>query len=203
MTYTGFTLLSIVPCSWTSQTMSSYETPLKRFRGLEALYLTALTVLNLPELKQQVGRCDDVIGEIDIALGPEAPAKAAIAVGEIVRELKHIQDYHAAGADTEGAVALEADADWDERVALARGLVEEAAAAESPEPTIARALEIGAAATARVLKRARRLLVDRAADQAGQVAGAQFLHSVASAAAVSPAALETGTVALPWLRRNT
>jgi hypothetical protein len=204
LTYTRFTLLAIVRLlldfADDEFTRDTAET-VPRARGL---YLTALTVLNLPELKQQLGRCDDVIGEIDIALGPETPAKVVVAVSEIVRELKHIKGY----ATLQGLIpkvreALKADRDWEERVALARGLVEEAVVAEPPAPTVAGALDIGAAAAAHaswnVLTSS---LVDRAADQVGQAAGAQFLHSVASAAAVSPAALETGTVALPWLRRN-
>ena len=97
-----------------------------------------------------------MIGEIDIALGPEAPAKAVVAVGEIVRELKHIKDYATLKALTPKVrEALAADADWDERVALARGLVEEAAAAEPPTANRrARPRDRRRGNRARVLKRA-------------------------------------------------
>ncbi len=68
-TYTRFTVLSIVRCllefSDAEFTLDTAESdPHARL-----LYLTALELLDTPELKQHLGRCSDKIGSIDIQVG--------------------------------------------------------------------------------------------------------------------------------------
>jgi hypothetical protein len=203
LTYTRFTLIQIVQLLLDFADDEFTRDTAETVPRARTLYLTALAVLNLPELRQQLGHCPDVIGEIEIPLGPDVPVSAAVTVASITAELKRFKNYSALTTLVASVkAALTSDASWDERAARARELVEEAAAAEPPSAIIARALEIDTAARTHAYTRALTShAVNQAAEQAGQLAGARLLTSVASAARVAPAALETGTMQLPWLRK--
>jgi hypothetical protein len=204
LTYTRFTLLAAVRLLLDFADDEFTRDTAETVPRARALYLTAVTVLNLPELKQQLGVCDDLVGRLEIPIGSEAPAKAKIAIKQIANELTQIKD-HATLKLLMPKVreALAVDASWDERVMRARKLVEEAAAAEPPLLTVSRALQVGAVSNARaywsVLTSP---LVNQAAEEAGQVAGTRLLNSVAAASGISPVTLKTTPIALTWLRRN-
>lgn len=169
-----------------------------------ALYLQALAVLDFPELKQYLGTCDDVIGTIDIPLGPGVPAKAAAGVGQLLGDLKELKHYEKlVELVPKVTQALQAGDDWAERLAAARALVDDVAASEPASPTVSDALRIGADAAASV---SAKLLaspdVSAAADRAGRLAGAQLLSTVATAAGLTPAEVDSPATQLPWLRTS-
>ncbi len=168
------------------------------------LYLQALSVLDSAELKQHLGSCDDIIGEIDIPLGPAVPPKISAGVGAIKADLGRLKNYAVLAALTpKVSEVLHSDAEWTERLTQARVLVDDALAAQPPAPTVGDAMRIGADAHARATAA---LLTSRAittaAQAAGRSAGTALLSSVAAAAQLSHTQIESPATALPWLRTN-
>jgi hypothetical protein len=202
LTYTRFTLLLtariLLDFANDEYTRDTSET-VPRARSL---YLTLLAVLSLPELHQQFGQCEDVVGEIDIALGADAPVSAQVQVGVMTGELLELDNV---GVLKDAAVkvkaALGAEASWDERLARARSVVDAALATTKPSPTVAESLTARTTAD-RVAQSAvlTSPLVDVSAARIGATAAAVFQNRVALSAGVTPEALEKGTVSMPWLR---
>lgn len=204
LTYTRFALLQLVQLLLDYADDEFTQDTSESVPRARTLYLTALAVLNLPELHQQLGQCRDLIGEIDIALGPDVPPKVAPGIGSVIADLHKLKNYTALQAlvpKVKGA--LTADVVWEDRLARARELVDEAAIAEPPPPTMAGALQISAAATAQAYARVLTSpTVTVAAAEAGQLVGVHFLNSVANTARVPVDALVGNTVQLPWLRSS-
>ncbi|MBI3969614.1 MAG: hypothetical protein HY329_28560, partial [Chloroflexi bacterium] len=66
---TRFTLLSLVRCFLEFADAEFTRDTAESVPRARTLYLTALELLDLPELKQRLSACEDVIGSLDIALG--------------------------------------------------------------------------------------------------------------------------------------
>ena len=202
LAYTRYTLLAIVRTLLDFANDEYTRDTAETVPRARQLYLTMLTVLDLPELKQQFGQCDDVLGQIKVTLGPEAPVSVQVEVGTIVAELANIKHLNTLKETTaKVSAALVANAPWKARVANARSAVEAALAATPAAPTIARSLEakasVDASAQAAVLTSP---LVDRASEQIGSQAASRFRSSVAAATAMTLDALDASAAKLPWLR---
>jgi hypothetical protein len=65
-TYTRYTILSIIRCFLEFADAEFTRDTTESVARARALYMTALDLLDTPELKQSVGRCSDVIGSLDI-----------------------------------------------------------------------------------------------------------------------------------------
>ncbi|MDN3249779.1 MULTISPECIES: neuraminidase-like domain-containing protein [unclassified Streptomyces] len=169
-----------------------------------SLYTRALSVLDLPELKQTVGSCSDVIGKIHVGLGSGVPSWGIITLNELGVDLGRLNDFDTlSSVVTRVRAVLKSDAPWDERVARARVLVSRAVAEEAPRATVAdsvrRKTEVDARALASLLASP---AISRAAEQAGAAAGTRFLNAVACTAGVKPAVVQTGELSLPWLHET-
>ena len=103
------------------------------FAKARTLYLTALDLVNLPELQQKLGVCDDLIAELKIEPGKDIPPEVPAAVGEILEELTTV----APSIGKFGKVALEvndvfkAAGRWDVKLTEARAVIQ-AAVANAP-----------------------------------------------------------------------
>ncbi|SPB18558.1 hypothetical protein NOV72_05758 [Caballeronia novacaledonica] len=204
LTYTRFTLLTIAKLlrdyaddEFTRDTAESVP-------RARTLYLAELAVLSLPELHQQLGGCDDLVGEIEIPLGPAAPIKASIGIAALTSELRRFRDAGSLAALVPKVKSVIAeDSSWDDKLANARKLVEEATVSQPSPLTIAKLLETHEAASTRAyagLLTSR--IVSEAVEAVGMQASAQLAGTVAAAAGTTPSALETSKAELPWLRRG-
>src|SRR5207247_10610997 len=68
-TYTRFTLLSLVRCFLDFADSEFTRDTAESVPRARILYVTALKLLDADELKQHLGRCDDLICELDIGIG--------------------------------------------------------------------------------------------------------------------------------------
>lgn len=139
--YTRFTIMSLVRCllgfadsEFTQDTGESLATA-------RTLYLTALDLLDLPELQQKLGVCDDVIAELKIEPGKDVPPEVPAAVGQIIEDLtRQAMTRRRGGASTassstqfasvvkEVSSKLSAASEWDVKLAEARKVVQTAIA---------------------------------------------------------------------------
>ena len=85
-TYTRFTLLSLVRCLLEFADAEFTRDTAESVPRARLLYLTALELLDTPELKQTLGLCADIIGSLEIQVGDAAwmPVWAALATQLIV-----------------------------------------------------------------------------------------------------------------------
>jgi hypothetical protein len=85
--YTRFTIASIIRClNDFADSEFTYDTDESLVRA-RLLYTTALELCDVPELRQKLGTCDALIGELEIQPGMLVPPEVAAALGEIAEEL--------------------------------------------------------------------------------------------------------------------
>lgn len=198
-TYTRFTLLSLVRCFLQYADAEFTRDTAESVARARTLYLTALELLDDDALKQQLGTCEEMIGQLKIEVGD--PQWNSVA-SEIKSELSEITDI----AQVQTAIglvetALSADEPWEVKFAKARAIIAEKKANRPAPPTFDTVLQQRSG----FLKKAQAALltqdaVSRVADAAGQVAANDFLHAVSLVSGMRPARLERRGVALPWLR---
>lgn len=128
--YIRFTLMSLVRCMLDfADSEFSQETGESLARA-RTLYLTAQDILNLPELQQKLGVCDDLIAELKIEPGKDIPPEVPAAVGGIQEDLTAWGSSFGNFADVVkdvNAKLLGAD-DWSVKLNAARIVVQEAIA---------------------------------------------------------------------------
>ena len=144
--YTRFTLMSLIRClldfadsEFTQETGESLATA-------RTLYITALELLNLPELQQNLGVCDDLVAELKVEPGKDIPPEVPAAVAQLMDDLTkqgmvprrggpHTTPSSAQFATvvTEVTTKLSAAGDWTVKLAEAREVVQ-AAVASLPLP---------------------------------------------------------------------
>ena len=203
--YTRFTLLTLVRCllgfadaEFTRETGESVA-------KARVLYTTALELLDLPELKQQLDACDRKVGDLLLAIDSAAPVEVrGLARNVVAENLLKIRTPAALATATSPIGAVFANnADWPQRLARARSVVEEAVAAEAETVTVSSVLSRNATA----VQNSRRVLLsqpslDQPAKLAAQIAAADFTTAVSFVSKIERTALEKGPVALSWLRTN-
>ena len=195
--YTRFTLLAIVRCLLAyADSEFTFDTAESLTRA-RTLYLTALRLLDLPALKQQLSGCSDVIGTLDIEL--DQPQKFDISL--IKAMLAGIGDFMVLDK-TVGDVktALSASGDWAARVVQARNIVAEAVAKLPPRPVMKSAVEDRAGTRAR----AHAALFAQSdialtVSKARAAAADDFLRAVSKVSGIGRDVLENEKVGLPWL----
>ncbi len=164
--YTRFTLMSVVRClldfadsEFTQETGESLATA-------RTLYLSALELLNLPELQQKLGGCDDLIAELKIEPGKDIPPEVPAAVGELMEELTKTASGQGritavpshsqiAAAVKEVTAKLSGASEWTVKLAEAREVVQ-AAVANAP---VSLAMGALVSATANIVKEQHALLI--------------------------------------------
>src|SRR5262249_40643572 len=134
-TYTRFVLLSIIQCHLDAGDADfTLDTPESVPRA-RLHYERALDLLDAPELQQEWGHCDDVIGQLDIEVGTD-DAWVPVFNG-LRRELSGIGDRAVLSTTTAGVKAALAGTDpWSSRFAKARDLIAAAKATLPPRPSL-------------------------------------------------------------------
>jgi hypothetical protein len=195
-TYTRFTLLSLVRCllefadaEFTSDTAESVP-------RARTLYMTALELLDLPELKQRLGGCDELVGTLDIELGDP---KWRPVWDEVRDELTGITEYDKLESTIERLRStMVGNESLAERLREAREIV----ASERGELPLkfsdVVSQKAGFAARAHAALLTQPTLV-QAVGKVGTAAGKDFLFSVAMVSGVNPTALSGGSAQAAWL----
>ncbi|MFB7757620.1 hypothetical protein ACFC18_49980, partial [Streptomyces sp. NPDC056121] len=202
--YTRFTLQAIVSTLLDYADEEFTRDTAEAVPRARSLYTTALSVLDLPDLGQSLGSCDDVIGKINIGLDGSAPPWAPLTLRELSAQLGAIKDLRTLSTTVvKVRQALRSDEPWAKRIDHAQRLVNEAVGSEIPRFCVADSLKRKKETDARALSL---LLASprtaRIADEAGEAAGTRYRDRVAQAAGVSPAVLEAAKTPLPWLSRT-
>src|SRR5206468_11798933 len=99
-------------------------------------------LLDLPELKQQLDACDRKVGDLLLAIDSAAPVEVrGLARNVVAENLLKIRTPAALATATSPIGAVFANnADWPQRLARARSVVEEAVAAEAETVTVSSAI---------------------------------------------------------------
>jgi hypothetical protein len=211
-TYTRFTLLSLVRCFLAFADAEFTRDTAESLARARTLYMTALELLDLSELKQQLHGCDELIGVLDVEVGPviEAEDQALVSIlDEIKATLRHIRDRGV----LEGALAsvrqhiLGTGNGMPERLAAARRAVAVAHASQPAAPKLVRVLAVKNAVTEEAHDRLlRHPLIAKALTRLSSGAKTDYVRAVAAATSISVATLETSDPEamplLPWLRKR-
>ena len=132
-TYTRFTILSLIRCFLEFADAEFTRDTAESLPRARTLYKTALELLDLPGLKQNLGTCDDLIGEIDITLGDP---QWALPISTLRGELGQIHDFDTVRElTTEVKTLLQSYGPMGENFAEARARIREALAEQSMPPT--------------------------------------------------------------------
>jgi hypothetical protein len=91
-TYTRFTLLALIRCFLDYADSEFARDTAESVPRARTLYLTALELLNLPELRPTVGGCEDVLGTLGIEIEVEDPHWWPI-WNRIIEAMSEIGDY--------------------------------------------------------------------------------------------------------------
>ncbi|MBB3188947.1 neuraminidase-like domain-containing protein [Halomonas cerina] len=204
-TYTRFTLLSLVRCLQAFADAEFTRDTAESLPRARTLYMTALELLDLPVLNQELNGCDELIGTLDIDLDAEDEAEAprlVVAWAELKASLRRIDDEETL-QETIGKVReiLGAGEALATRLAKARDAVAEARVTQALSPTLAQAIQTKNTTTGRAhALLLRQPVVAKAVTAHSSAAGKDFGRAVADVTGKRVATLETGEVALPWLR---
>ena len=137
--YTRFTIMSLVRC-FLDYADSEFAQETGEAQAIaRTLYLTALELLNLPELQQKLGFCDDRIAEVKIEPGKDIPPEVPAAVGAIIEQLTPGLSIPLSTIVVEVNSALKGGASWEVKLDKARTIVQKANA-KAPLPRSTSAL---------------------------------------------------------------
>ncbi len=135
------------------------------------LYTTVLELCDVPELRQQMGNCDALLGELEIQPGALVPPETAAALGEIVDELTRGKVSTA----PDGLITLEkmrtlvqSGKDW---ATILPALKVMSTAALKTVPVPIKTGSVAVARTAMLAQAHRGLLTDPAIERAAKLAG--------------------------------
>jgi hypothetical protein len=187
--YTHFTLLSLIGCFLDFADAQFTRDTAESVPQARTLYMTALDLLELPQIKQQSGQCEDVIATLDIDVSDRQWKPV---IHAIKRDLARIDDVRTLTTVTNKVKkVLAGNGTAAARFAQARALVAEAQSGVPKPPTLATVLKENADMRSKLHAA---LLAEpamaRATERVGAAAGQAFLHTAASISGVGP----TGTV---------
>lgn len=199
-TYTRFTLLSIIRCLLEyADAEFTHDTPESVPRA-RLLYLTVLELLETAELKQQIGLCTNLIGNLDIQVGDPYWMPVFDALKQEIALITDTSMLTALIGEI-NAVMSNGEA-LEVQFAKASDLVAQAKATLPPPQQIAGIVEGNGAITA---KAQAVMLADSAiaasAEHAGTLAAHNFQQAVSIVSGMSPEALAHEKAALSWLRQ--
>ncbi|MFC6939742.1 neuraminidase-like domain-containing protein [Salinirubellus sp. GCM10025818] len=214
-TYTRFTLLSVVRCLLAFADAEFTRDTAEALPRARTLYTTALELLGRPELNQERPGCDNLIGELDIEIGPELNAWTPDQVAvwdEIKVTLRRIRDRRTLEAAITGVSRelVATNNDLPARLEAARSVVVEARATQPPSPRLAQVVETEPETT----KEAHGILlrdpeIATAVRELSSTARRDHLRAVADISGIGMANLEADhatpaadKIRLPWLRQR-
>ena len=127
--YTRFTLMSLVRCLLDYADSEFTQDTGESLARARTLYITVLAQLNLPELQQKLGICDDLIAQVKIEPGKDIPPEVPAVVEEITEELTTSAPFIFLPVIVEKvSTLLNGAASWDIKVAEAYAVLQDAIA---------------------------------------------------------------------------
>ena len=124
LAYTRFTLVSVLRCMLDFADSQFSQDSAESLATARTLYLTALGLLNLPELQQNLAVCEHVISSLKIAAGNGVPPEVPAAVARIQKALKSaalpVTDLEGTAEQVGGI--LKGKESWKVRLAKARAV---------------------------------------------------------------------------------
>lgn len=137
--YTRFTLMSLVRCCLDyADSEFGQETGEEQARA-RTLYLTALSLLTLPELHQKLGQCDDLVASLKIAPGKDIPPEVPAAVTRLLEDLTSGLSIDLGSVVKNIETVFSGAASWDMKLVSAKAIAHEAIA-KAPVPAAAGAI---------------------------------------------------------------
>ncbi len=199
-TYTRFTLIAIIRCLLDYADAEFTQDTAESNPRARRLYLTALELLETPELKQSLNKCDEIIGVLDDI--PVLDDRWQIKFQQIKGDLKAIPDpKRLQPVVNQIRLALSADTPLEQRFVEARGILSEALAALPPAPNLTTVIQENENFNHTIQRSA---LSDSslaaALESVSTIATEDFQRTVTMVTGISPARLELRAVDLPWLR---
>jgi hypothetical protein len=208
LAYTRFTLIAIIRCLLEFADAEYTRDTAETVSRARTLYVTALDLLGVDELKQQLNHCDGIIAELKVDLGSDPALENIWALADLQAKLAAIGHYTTVKdlVSKIGPVLASgaAEASWQERFATARSMAEEAVMAVPLKPLVGQAAEKKVSALGKAsMSVLRDPGVEKAAAAVGAQAAARFVTAAASISGVQPHLLENEKIELPWLRQST
>lgn len=200
-TYTRFTLLALIRCFLEFADAEFTRDTAESLTRARTLYLTALELLELPKIKQQLSRCEELIVSLDVEINE--PEWLSVWIG-IKTDLTQIHNSQALTAVIDELKQILATSEPIAiRLAQARSLVARTRTTQPAPPTLARVI---AEKSRRLAQSHTNLLtqpvIAQAVQKVGRLASQDYLQTVAIVSGLSTATLETEKVELPWLRQR-
>jgi len=198
--YTRYTLLALVRCFLDFADSEFTRDTAESVSNARILYLTALELLDLPDLNQQPSQCQDLLKGVQIDVGdPQFETTWVGITNDLARVTNPgllttaINDILEVMTKTNGNISL------PERLAAARNIVNNALASQSTPVSFATVLAGEAQTRGRVhLSLQAQPDLFQMTGRIGALAGQDFLFSTALVTGKS--ASELPTAPLPWLR---
>lgn len=129
--YTRFTLLSLVRCLLDYADSEFVQESPESIPRARVLYMAAIDLLDLPELRQKLGLCNELVAELMIQPGKDVPPEARAAVVDIIEDLTKAVPIifdKIKNIVTALSVELSKSDTWNTKLSAAKGLVQKALA---------------------------------------------------------------------------
>ena len=199
--YTRFTLLALARCLLAYADSEFSRDTSESVARARLLYLTALEILDLPELAGTQNLCADLAGTLEIEVGDDQ-WRPVLAI--LQKKMSHLADPGALAQVVEGVrQLLKGSGSWEDRFAAADGVVDQALA-EVPEPqSLGQVLSERADLTARLhlaLESEPKLV--QAGRRAGALAVKDVRRAISLVSGLRSSTLGDEPVELPWLREK-
>ena len=199
-TYTRFTLIAIIRCLLDYADAEFTQDTAESNPRARRFYLTALELLETPELKQSLNQCDEIIGVLDDIPVPDD--RWQISFQQIKGELKAIPDpQRLQPIVNQIRQALIANTPLERRFVDARAILNQAIAVLPPAPNLTAVIQENENFSHTIQ---RSVLSDSslaaALESVSTIATEDFQRTVTMVTGISPARLELRAVDLPWLR---
>ncbi len=204
-TYTRYTLMSLIRCFLDFADAEFTRDTAESNPRARALYLTALDLLDAPEIKQQTDECQVVLNATNARVRNAIAASDSRRVPQwrdLKRDLARLNEAATLkSVATAVEHALAGAGDWQVRFSDARAVIARALSELPKPPRLAVVLRERAELRAKTFAA---LFVDKTVAESTQrvsaLAAEDFLRSVAAVAGAAPADLARDGIELPWLQ---
>ncbi|WP_346294111.1 neuraminidase-like domain-containing protein [Sphaerothrix gracilis] len=201
--YTRFTILSLIQCFLEFADAEFTRDTAESLPRAKTLYATALELLDLPNLKQNLDACNDVVISIDIDLAGDTWDLPQLELRNDLSKLTDPKKLQAVAADVQ--TALESNQPVATKVATARNLVQQALAEQRQSSSLKSVLAINTDKRARMQKALlKNPVVARAVNRSGKLAAVDFSSAttVVTAQTASSSSITNGHVDREDLRNR-
>ena len=199
--YSRFTILSIIQCLLDyADAEFTLDTPESVPRA-RTLYLMALDLLEVPDLRQQQQRCDELIGELDIKIGDDQWIMALSVILSQLQSIGNAREIKEVGPQVKRIIE-DGDEPYRKRFAKASAFISSTRSSHSPVLTLG---EVIAGNQESIIRHDKALMtspvIEQAVVQAGRTAADSFDQSLSAVSGLTIAELETEKPEIPWLRQ--